>query len=97
MHRGQTVYCATELYLSVDKRKKTTDKEGTMLVCNVYVMCILCHVLKTGNTYTPAQLQTLVKKLSVVIITQLLSFDPFAISTFVPSAITKYLVKSSDV
>ena len=39
-------------------------------------------MLKTGNTDTPAQLQTLVKKLSVVIISQLLSFVPFTIFHF---------------
>ena len=38
------MYCTTELYLSVDKRKKTTNKEGTMLVYNVYVMYILSRV-----------------------------------------------------
>ena len=43
-YRGQTVYCTTELCLSVDKRKKTTNKEGTMLVYRVYVMYILSHV-----------------------------------------------------
>ena len=67
-----------------------------MLVYNVYVMYILTRV-ENWEYLHPAQLQTLVKKLSVVIITQLLSFVPFAISTFVPSAITKYLVKCSDV
>ena len=49
-YRGQTVYCTTELYLSVDKRKKTTNKGGTMLVYNVYVMYSLSHV-KTERTY----------------------------------------------
>ena len=65
------MYCTTELYLSVDNRKKTTNKEGAMSVYNV---------------------------VSVVIISQLLSFVPFAVPTFVPpSAISRYLVKCSDV
>ena len=42
-YRGQTVYCTTELRLSVDKREKTTNKEGTMLVYSVYVMYIVSH------------------------------------------------------
>ena len=42
--RGQAVYCTSELSLSVEKRKKTTNKEGTMSVCSVYVMYILSHV-----------------------------------------------------
>ena len=68
-----------------------------MLVYNVHVMYNLSRV-KTERTYTPAQLQTLVKKLSVVIISQLLSFVPFATSTFVPpSAIPKYFAECSDV
>ena len=42
-YRGQTVYCTNELCLWT-KYKKTTDKEGTMLVYCVYVMYILSHV-----------------------------------------------------
>ena len=47
-YRGQTVYCATELCLSVDKRKKTTNKGrndvDVQCPCNV----TFCHVLKLG-------------------------------------------------
>ena len=44
-YRGQTVYCTTELCLSVDKRKKRQQtKEGTMFVHSVYVMYILSRV-----------------------------------------------------
>ena len=68
-----------------------------MLVYNVYGMYFLSRVEKWKFSH-PAELQTLVKKLSVVIISQLLSFVPFAISTFVPpSAMSKYLVECLDV
>ena len=63
------MYCTTELCLSVDNLKEEGKKniEGTMLVYrgNVYVVYILSTV-KTENTYTPAGLEALVQKLSVV-------------------------------
>ena len=57
------MYCTTELYLSVDKRKKTTNKGGTMLVYNVYAMCVLSHV-KTERTYTLLNCRRLLKAVS---------------------------------
>ena len=51
-YRGQTLYCTTELSLSVDKMEEE-NKERTTLVCNVYE-CRVCHVLKTRNTYISA-------------------------------------------
>ena len=59
VYRSQTVYCAAELCLSVDKREKTTNKEGTTLEYNVYVMYILSRV-KNWEYLHPAQQQTLV-------------------------------------
>ena len=66
--RVRMSYCTTELYLSVDKLKKkqTTGKTAAgqrRCQCtdvNVYVMYNLSHV-ETERTYTPAQLQTLIK------------------------------------
>ena len=43
--RCQTVYCASELCLSVDKLEKRQQiRKGTILVYSVYVMCILSRV-----------------------------------------------------
>ena len=83
--------------LSVDKREKrqqTRNDVSVQCLCNVKsVMC-----WKLGILTPAAQVQTLVKKLSAVKISQLLSFVPFAVSTFVPpSATSKYLVEWSDV
>ena len=60
---NQTVYCATELCLSVDKltKEKTTGKERCQWTeVNVHVMYILSTV-KTENTHTPAPLEALFK------------------------------------
>ena len=67
---SQDEYCTTELCLSVDKLKKktkqTTGKTAAgKILCkctdvNVYVVHNLSHV-EAERTYTPAQLQTLVK------------------------------------
>ena len=38
------MYCPTVLCLSVDKLKKTTNKERTMLVYGVYVLYFLSRV-----------------------------------------------------
>ena len=84
------MYCTTELCLSVDKRAKDNKQGTTMLVYNVYVKYILSRV---GNWeyLHPCSTADACLKLSVVIISQLLSFVPFALSTFVPtSAISKY-------
>ena len=89
------MYCTTELCLSVDKREKD-NKQGRNDVSVQHVMYILSRVENWEHLHPCSTAR--VKKLSVVIISQLLSFVPFAISTFVPpSAISKYLVECSDV
>ena len=52
--RGKTVYCTTELCLWT-KVKKTTNKEGTMLVYTVNVMYILSHVTQLGLLTFPTK------------------------------------------
>ena len=86
-----------------EKEKQITRKtEAGKRLCkctdvHVYVVYNLPHV-KTERTFTPVQLQTLFQELSVVIISQQLSFVPFAVPTFVPpSVISRYLVTCSDV
>ena len=55
------MYCTTELCLSVDKLEKDNKQRRNDVSCTVFhVMYISVHMLKTGNTYTPAQLQSLV-------------------------------------
>ena len=69
-----------------------------MSVYNVYVMYILSRVENWAYLHPCSTADACETKLSVVIISQLLSFVPLAASTFVPpSAKSKCFVKYADV
>ena len=89
VHGSQAVHCTTELYLSADRlKRRKKHKERTMLVYRGNVVVYILSTVKTENTYTTAQLEALVQKLSVVIIPQPLSFVPLVpIVPSVPSRI----------
>ena len=50
-YRGQTVYCTTEICLSVDKREKDSKRRKERCQCAVFMQCTFCHTLKTENTH----------------------------------------------
>ena len=89
--------CTIELCLLVDKREKDNKQgrnDGVQCLCDVH--SVTCRKLRVLGPLLNCK--TLVKKLSVIIISQLFSFLPFAVPIFVPpSAISRYLVKCSDV
>ena len=78
------------------RKRQQTRKERCQ--CTMSMSCTFCHMSKLKGLAETESTADARWKLSVVIISHLLSFVPFAISTFVPpSAISKYLVECSDV